>query len=192
MTAGDGDPDAVLAQRSLAGDRAAQTALVARHRAAVYRLARTATGDAEEAYDLTQEAFIAAFGALGRYDPARPFRGWIAAITLNKCRDWARRRAVRRLLGLAMPDDAADWIADDTPLPDEAAEQREALAATARAVAALPASLKNVLLLRTIEGLSQQDTAAALGISPKAVETRLYRARQKVAAALRDDPPPRV
>lgn len=179
-------PDAALVRGALAGDRQAERALVERHRAAVYRLARVATGDAEEAFDITQQAFMAAFTALARYDAALPFRSWISAIALNKCRDWARRRAVRRWLGLPMPEDAADWIAADAPSPETQAADRAELAAAARAIAALPAALKEVLILRTIEGLSQQETAAALGISAKAVETRLYRARQKLADTMRD------
>lgn len=188
----DSNDDAALVTRALAGDARAQRALVERHREAIYRLVRTATGDPDEAFDIVQETFLAAFGALRNYDPARPLRAWLAAIALNKARDWARRRTVRRFLGLAMPEDAASWVRDTAPLPDEVAEQRDALAATARAVAALPANLKNVLLLRTVEGLSQAETALALGISEKAVETRLYRARQKLADVPRDDPPARV
>jgi RNA polymerase sigma-70 factor (ECF subfamily) len=84
-----------------------------------------------------------------------------------------------------MPQNAADWIAEDAPLTDTIAADRAELAATARAIAALPASLKDVLILRTIEGLSQEETAKALGISAKAVETRLYRARQKLGQAVR-------
>lgn len=186
------NPDAALVRGALAGERQAQRALVERHREAVYRLARTASGDAEEAFDITQEAFIAAFGALARYDPARAFRGWIAAITLNKCRDRARRRAVRRWIGLPLPDNAGEWVADEAPSPEAQAASRDELAATARAIAALPASLKDVLILRTIEGMSQQETAAALGISAKAAETRLYRARAKLAEAVRDRPRTRV
>lgn len=186
------DEDTALVTRALAGDAQAQRALVERHRDALYRLARSATGDADEALDIVQETFLAAFGALKRYDPARPLRSWLAAIALNKARDWMRRRKVRRFLRLTVPEDAADWLRDDAPLPDEVALQREALAATARAVSALPANLKDVLLLRTLEGMSQADTAIALGISEKAVETRLYRARQKLGAMLRDDPPARV
>lgn len=183
------NPDAAFVRRALAGEQQAARQLAERHREAVYRLARSAAGDAEEAFDITQEAFVAAFAALHRYDPARPFRGWIAAITLNKCRDHARRRAVRRFLGMPMPDDAADWaadwIAEDAPSTETIAADRAELAATARAIAALPASLKDVLILRTIEGLSQEETATALGISGKAVETRLYRARQKLGQAVR-------
>jgi RNA polymerase sigma-70 factor (ECF subfamily) len=181
--------DAALVTGALAGDPQAQRALVERHRDAIYRLARTATGDADEAFDIVQETFLAAFGALRRYDPARPLRAWLAAIALNKARDWTRRMKVRRFLRLAMPEGAANWVRDDLPLPDDVAEQRDALAATARAVAALSPNLKEVLLLRTVEGLSQAETAQALGISTKAVETRLYRARQKLGEALRDDPP---
>lgn len=186
------NPDAALVRGALADDAQSARALVERHREAVYRLARSATGDAEEAFDITQEAFVAAFAALHRYDPARPFRGWIAAIALNKCRDHARRRAVRRFLGLPLPDNAADWVADHAPLPETVAADRAELAATARAIAALPSSLKDVLILRTIEGLSQDDTAQTLGISAKAVETRLYRARQKLTEAMRDKPRSRV
>lgn len=179
------NPDAALVRGALAGEQQAARQLVERHREAVYRLARSATGDAEEAFDIAQEAFVAAFAALQRYDPARPFRGWIAAITLNKCRDHARRRAVRRFLGTPMPDNAADWIAEDAPSTETIAADRAELVTTARAIAALPASLKDVLILRTIEGFSQEDTAKALGISGKAVETRLYRARQKLGQAVR-------
>lgn len=184
--------DAALVTRALAGDAQAQRALVERHREAIYRLARAATGDANEAMDIVQEAFLAAFAALHRYDPERSLKAWLAAITLNKTRDWARRRAVRQFLRLAMPEDADNWVSDDAPLPDEVAQQRDALAVTARAIAILPTNLKDVLLLRALEGLSQAETALALGISQKAVETRLYRARKKLAGLARDDPAARV
>lgn len=133
------DPDAALVRRSLAGHADAQRELVERYRETVYRLARSATGDPDEALDITQEAFIAAFGALNRFDPGRSFKAWISAITLNKCRDWARRRAVRRFIGLPMPEQAAQWIADDAPSAQTLAADRAELAATARAIAKLPA-----------------------------------------------------
>lgn len=177
--------DAALVAAILAGDASAERALVERHRDALYRLARSATGDPQEALDITQEAFVAAFGALRRYDPARPLGAWLAAITLNKCRDWARRRKVRRWLGLPMPDGVEHWVAADAPLPDQTAADRAELAATARAIADLPPNLKDVLLLRTLEGFSQAETAAVLGISEKAVETRLYRAREKLRGQVR-------
>ena len=184
--------DAALVRGARAGDSGAQRALVERYRETVYRLARTATGDSEEAFDIAQEAFVAAFGALSRYDPERSFKTWISAITLNKCRDWARRRAVRRFIGLPMAEQATDWIADDAPSAETLVADRAELAATARAIAGLPANLKDVLILCKVEGLSQQETAIALGISVKAVETRLSRARQKLVGILRGGPDARV
>lgn len=175
--------DAELVALARGGAQAAYRALTERHRDGLYRLARGATGDAEEAFDVTQEAFIAAFGALDAYDPARPFRAWIARIALNKSRDAMRRRAVRRLFSFAIPD-AAIETADPTSPIDEALADHQELARASAAIADLPARLKEVLLLRTVEGMSQADTAAALGISDKAVETRLYRARKTLAAAL--------
>ena len=181
-----GCSDGELAALALAGRQSAYGALMHRHREAVYRLIRGLTGDAEAALDLTQQSFIAAFSALARYDRARPFRHWIARIAINKSRDWARRRAVRRMLAFALPLDTAADIADESPTPEALLRDRQELERTMAAIAALPGNLKDVLVLRTIEGLSQAEAAAVLGISEKAVETRLYRARTKLAEALRD------
>jgi RNA polymerase sigma-70 factor (ECF subfamily) len=91
-----------------------------------------------------------------------------------------------------MPDHISDWIADDAPSAETLAADRAELAATARAIAELPPKLKEVLILCTVEGLSQQEAAMTLGISVKAVETRLSRARQKLVGILRGGPDARV
>jgi RNA polymerase sigma-70 factor (ECF subfamily) len=177
--------DAELASSALAGQQSAYGELMRRHRDGVFRLARGHVGDATEALDITQETFIAAFAALTRYDGARPFRLWIARIAINKCHDWARRRAVRRFFTFARPIEEAVAVADDALTPESELQSRAELAQIHAAIAALPGNLKDVLLLRTIEGMSQADAAQALGVSEKAVETRLYRARNKLAEQLR-------
>ncbi len=187
MTAAAPEPDdRTLAARALAGQQSAYGALMARHRDAVYRLVRGHVGDGDEALDLTQESFVAAFAALARYDGVRPFRVWIARIALNKCRDWARRRTVRRFFTFARPIEGAGDIAALDATPEQALHSRRELVRINAAIASLPANLKDVLLLRTIEQMRQADTAQVLGISEKAVETRLYRARAKLAEILRD------
>ena len=178
--------DRALAARALAGHQDAYAVLMRRHRDAVWRLARGHVGDADEALDITQESFVAAFTALARYDGTRPFRVWIARIALNKCRDWARRRAVRRFFAFARPLDDALFVADLAQNPEESLQSGAELAHINAAIAALPANLKDVLLLRTIEGMSQAETADVLGVTEKAVETRLYRARAKLTESLRD------
>jgi RNA polymerase sigma factor CnrH len=184
--------DAALVRRSLAGDPQAQRALVERHRALVFRVARNATGNDDDALDITQEAFVAAFTALRRFDSERSFPAWISRITLNKCRDWSRRRNVRRFLGLPISDAGAQQIPDDAVLPDEIVASRVELEMVARAVALLPHKLKEALLLRAIEGLSQAEAASVLGVSEKTIETRVYRARQKLGELLRDQTITRV
>lgn len=173
--------DGELAALARSGLQQAYVALTERHRASVYRLARSATGDVNEAFDIAQESFIAAFAAIDRYDPQRSFRAWIARIALNKCRDWGRRRAVRKIFAWPMPEKAAD-IGEDQALPDEIAANRQELASVSAAIAKLPVRQKEVLLLRTVEGMTQAETAVVLGISEKSVETRLYRARQTLSA----------
>jgi len=174
-----------LAALAVGGHERAFAEIMARHREPIYRLVRGHVGDADEALDVTQEAFTSAFLAMARYDAARPLRAWLARIAVNKCRDWGRRRAVRCFFALARPLDEAGEVGDDAPTPDVATAERQEQDALWDAVASLPASLKEPLLLRTVEGLSTADAASLLGISPKAIEGRLYRARTRLGEILR-------
>ena len=176
--------DAELAALALAGRQDAYRALLARHREGVFRLIRATTGDPHEALDITQETFIAAFAALARYDGERPFSVWVKQIALNKCRDWARRRRVRSFFTRAVPLEVAFDLADDAVPADVQAADRAELARVAAAMARLPARLREALVLRTVDGLSQAEAAEVLAVSEKTIETRLYRARAKLKALL--------
>jgi RNA polymerase sigma factor (sigma-70 family) len=185
MTAGIASlDDAELVTLALAGRDVAFAEIVRRHRDRLYRLVHGNVADADEALDLVQETFLAAHRALARYDADRPLRSWLAAIAINKCRDWGRRRAVRRLFTFARPIEDAFEVAADVPSQDESAADRQQLDRVARAIAALPAPLREVIVLRGVEGLNQAETATILGITGKAVETRLHRARAKLAALI--------
>jgi RNA polymerase sigma-70 factor (ECF subfamily) len=176
--------DRDLAALALGGRQDAYREFLTRYKAPVFRLIRSNVGDESEAMDLTQESFVAGFAALGRYDGERPFRVWIARIALNKCRDWARRRRVRSFLTRALPLESAYDVAGDGPAIDVEAAGRAELERVRRAIVDLPANLREVIVLRGIEELSQAETAAMLGISEKSVETRLYRARARLRAML--------
>lgn len=176
--------DGELAALAVSGRQAAFAELVRRHREWVYRLVRSHIGDAEEAVDVTQASFIAAFAALARYDGTRPFPVWMSRIAINKCHDWRRRRAVRNFLSFAFPISEAEDVADNMPLADHAMAAEQELERTMKAIATLPETLKEPLILRTIEEKSEAETAEILGISRKAVETRLYRARTRLAEIL--------
>jgi RNA polymerase sigma-70 factor (ECF subfamily) len=177
--------DATLAAQALAGHKTAHRALMERHRGRVHRIALAhCGGDGDAALDITQQAFIAAFAALHRYDPARPFAHWLARITLNKARDHARRMTVRRWLTLSPP--AHHQPPDPAPSADTALADKQELARAMAEIARLPSLSRDVLILCGMEGMAQADVAALLGITPKAVENRLRRARETLRAALRD------
>lgn len=181
----DFDSDAAAVSAALAGRQAGFTWLLGQHRAPIYRFVRGHVGsDVEEALDLTQECFVSAFAALHRYDETRPFRNWLFAIAANKCRDWGRKRAVRRVFAFALPIEEAHGVSDDAPDPEAVLGSSGEVARIRRALASLPASLKQPLILCSIEGMSQEEAATVLGISRKAVETRIYRARQKLSELL--------
>ena len=177
-----------LPARPATGDRAAFTGLMHQTKAALYRFVRRYVGDDPEAYDLLQETYAAAWLNIRRYDPDYPFEAWIRTIALNKCRDWTRRRFVRRLVrgatDLASPEAMA--VSDGRPAADEQLETTHRLTRLNEEIARLPSQLKAPLLLTAIEGRSQKEAASILGVSIKAIETRTARARHKLFEALRE------
>jgi RNA polymerase sigma factor (sigma-70 family) len=182
VTAG-GPTDEALAALAAAGDERAFSQLVARHKEDLYRLLRRYIGHGDEAYEAVHEAFIAAWSALGRYDPARAFGPWLRTIAINKARDRGRRMAVRRFF-LGGDQRQMALAVDPAVAADETVQARQTTHRLDQAIARLPDALKAPLLLTAFEGLSHQEAAAILGISAKSVETRIYRARKALAASL--------
>ena len=179
--------DESLAARAASGERVAFDSLIRRYKAPLYQVIRRHVGDADEAYDLLQESFISTWSALHRYDPRRPFAPWLYRIALNKCRDFGRRQAVRRVFLRLLA------LSANAPAPSESERAEEEIKASVRlarldkAIAALPAIYKEPLLLTVIEGFSQDQAAEILKTTRKAVEMRIYRARQRLVAELREE-----
>ena len=185
MSGAPGDQDAELVARSLAGDQRAFSALLGRHKEPVYRLIRRYVGRSDDAYDLLQQTFVSAWTSLPRYDASRPFSAWVRTIALNKCRDWSRRAAVRRLfLSASAADEALEQAQDPQQGADARLVAAEDEGELARELARLPPALKEPLLLTVMDGMSQAEAGALLGISAKAVESRVYRARRALAERL--------
>lgn len=187
MTAGDGGAsDEQLAARAQLNDRAAFESLVRRHKGSLYRLIRRYVGHADDAYDLVQDTFIAAWEALHRYDSGRPFLPWLRTIALNKCRDFGRRQTFRRWImrAYAAEPSTSQELVEGEAVGAQAARDDERLRRLDQAIATLPAAYKEPLLLTTVGGLTQEAAAAQLRVSTKAVEMRLRRARRKLASML--------
>lgn len=189
MNISDTESDADLAKRAVDGEDHAFTLLMRRHKAGLFAFVRRYVGENDPALEIVQEAFVSAWKALSRYDGSRPFAVWLRAIALNKCRDRGRKLAVRRLIfgdKDIMAPEAAQY-ADHAPGPEAlllASQRRRVLDA---AIAKLPATMKEPFLLTCFEEYSHQATADILGISIKAVESRVYRARQKLTTILGDE-----
>jgi len=185
VTRADDLADASLAIAARAGDHAAFAAIMRRHKGWLYQFIRRYVADRDDAYDILQESFVSAWGALARFDTERPLEAWLRRIALNKCRDRARRSAVRnaalRLFGLGesgIADEHTSRAADSHAQVDQAVHRLEA------AIARLPRNLKEPLVLTMLEGLSHRQAGEMLGINAKAVETRVYRAKRQLAQML--------
>jgi RNA polymerase sigma factor (sigma-70 family) len=170
-----GEKDERLAAQAAGGDRRAFDALVTRHRQAVYRLCWAATGNHADADDAAQETFVRVFRALPSYDP------WLRKIAWN-CGLSVRRDAKAGVPVVAGSD--APEAVDPAPGPEESAAGNEERQRVAGAMAALPAELRAVMVLRAVEGLSYAEIALVAGIPAGTVMSRLSRARKRLLDAL--------
>ena len=167
--------DVKLAKLAKAGDTAAYERLVRNHQAAAFRTAYLITGDASEAEDAAQEAFVKAYRALGRFRTGAPFRPWLLAVVANEAKN--RRRAAVRRAHLALQAGMEDSQGNDAPTSPEAAivaaEQRAELL---HALGGLREEDRLVIAFRYFLGLSEAETAATLGCARGTVKSRLSRA----------------
>jgi RNA polymerase sigma-70 factor (ECF subfamily) len=184
--------DRAAMSRLAAGDDTALTALMERHAAAVLRYLQGLLGDAEDALDLAQETFVRVYQARHRFRPRDRFQPWLYTIATNLARNRLRWRQRHPTVALDASEASAEepaapnraLIASDPP-PAENLLARERAAAVRAAVGRLPPDLREVVVLCAWEERSHTEAAAILGTTPKAVESRLYRARQRLQAELR-------
>jgi len=177
------DENKALINRAAAGDDRAFTEIMRKFKTPLYRFAYRHMGDADDAEDIVQDTFIALHRNLARFNPKYKASTWVFQIAMNKCRDMGRKRKTRAFMQRITPlmeVKLTDIEANDNP--EAALDDKKRLEAVNTAISGLPESLKAPLILCTIENLSQKQAADILKISPKAVETRIYRAR----AALSD------
>lgn len=179
--------DGALMRRVQAADEAAFGELMEKWELPVKRLLARLVQNSAEADDLAQETFVRVWQQRKKFRAGSAFRPWLFAIAVNLARNrlrwWRRRPAVSLEAWLeAAPEKEPSGSDFSAPARLELRERAESVRA---AVAGLPAELREVLVLFEYEELSQRDIAAALGCTPKAVETRLHRAREKLRLALK-------
>lgn len=163
-------------ERARLGDRAAAGLLVRRHEGAVYALALARLRDVDEARDVAQEAFVKALTSLPRLRELDRFGAYVARIATRLAADRRRRRRE-----VALPERA-----DGRPGPLEALAGRERGARLLAEVARLPEQMRQVFLLRHVEGCSYERIAELLGLAVGTVAWTLHRARRSLRGSLRD------
>ena len=179
------DPDLELVEALAGGDESALTGLMDRYEKSIFHFIYRHIPSDEDARELTQEVFVRLFFNVGKFKPEARFSTWLYQIALNLCRDHVKSRRTRQAAqtdSLSAREDDDDHPAHDVAVenrtPSDAAQAREKLAALDDGMAALPHDLRTALVLATLEQRSHQECAELLKTTPKAIETRVYRARK--------------
>ena len=170
--------------RARAGDETAFTPLVESYQGAIYNLCYRMLGEAREAEDAAQEAFLRAYTQLRRYDPTRSFKTWLFAIASHYCIDLLRKR---RLIWLSIDDEALPHhpaLSEPSAGPEESTVHREQSAAMQRLLARLAPEDRTVIVMRYWYDLSYKEIAEATGATVSSVKSRLHRARGTLAEML--------
>ena len=174
--------DAVLITRARSGDRDAYGMLVHRHQRIAFRTAYAVCGDAAEAEDAAQEAFVKAYRALGRFRDGSPWRPWLLAIVANEARNRLRSAGRREHLAVRI---ARGATVAEAPAPDVAALLSEQRTELAEALAALDPAQRDAIVLRHVLDLSEAETAAVLGCRAGTVKSRVSRGLARLRETLR-------
>lgn len=170
----------LLISRARTGDREAFGALVEQYRDNVYRLAYRMCGNAYDADEAAQEAFVAAWRALPNFRGDAKFSTWLYRLTTNAAIDVMRREKRHKAVG----DGEMMEVADTSNSPQETVERTEQQEAVQRALATLSAEYREVLLLRYMEELDYAEIAEVLKLPSGTVKSRINRAKAALKSAL--------
>lgn len=175
-------------KKAAQGDASAFEELVVRYREQVYRLCLRMSGNAEDAADLTQEAFVKVWKNLDSFQFDAAFSTWLYRLTSNCCLDFLRSRKRRPTVSLTMETEEEDEqtieLPDDRPTPEEAAILKEERENLRLAMQTIDPEQRQILTLRVVNDLSYTDIAQVLGIREGTVKSRLSRARESLRKKL--------
>jgi RNA polymerase sigma factor (sigma-70 family) len=181
-----GPEEATLVEKAKGGDVAAYEELVRGHQAVAFRTAFTITGDAAEAEDAAQEAFVKVYRTLDRFRSGAPFRPWLLTVVANEARN--RRRAAGRRLGLTLRAAEQHGSQNAPPSPETAVVAEERRAELLGAVEGLREEDREVISLRYFLELSEAEAASVMGCARGTVKSRLSRAVGRLRAKMMEAP----
>jgi RNA polymerase sigma-70 factor, ECF subfamily len=194
--AGVDDPsDGALVQRAQGGDARAFDALVTKYRSRIFSMTFHLVQNQEDAWDLSQEAFLKAWRALPNFKGDSGFYTWIYRIAHNACMDWLRKKRIQSAGEFDdnradhQPDPTAEAVPHGFSRPDKAMANAELGERIRAAIAQLSEDHRTVILLREVEGLSYEEIAQVIQAPLGSVMSRLFYARKKLQQILKDDAP---
>jgi RNA polymerase sigma-70 factor (ECF subfamily) len=179
--------DAELVERARRGDLRAWETIVRSYQGIAFRTAFLLSGSAADAEEAAQDGFVKAYRALGRFRRGAPLKPWLLRIVANEARN--RRRSAGRREQLALRAAEADRPGDAVPSPEAALLAGEARARLLEAVNRLSDDHRDAVACRFFLQLSEEETAAALGIRRGTVKSRLARALERLRQELGEDAP---
>ena len=184
------DVDAALVARVQRGDKRAFDLLVLKYQRKIMRLLSRMIRDPAEIEDVTQEAFIKAYRALPQFRGDSAFYTWLYRIAINTARNWQAansRRPVTSSIIETGDGETFDGIDNltDISTPESVLASRQIAETVNAAMQSLPEDLRTAILLREIEGMSYEDISQAMGCPIGTVRSRIFRAREAIAAQLK-------
>ena len=148
----------------------------------VYNLALRMVGDRDDAFDMTQEAFIKAYGSLSSFRGDSKFSVWIYRITTNVCLDFLRSKSRKQQVSLTVSDDDEDAQAD----PEQQLIKKISMQSVEEGLKTLPDKQRQILVMRELGGMSYAEIGKALSLEEGTVKSRIFRARKRLCIFLLD------
>ncbi len=173
-----------LIKRAAGGDDSAFEQLVNQYQKPVYNLAYRMCGNPDDAFDLSQEAFLNAWKGLKGFQFQSSFSTWLYRLTSNVCLSYLRSKKRKSAVSLVFLDDKEEeqeWeIPDSAPLPEEQAISKEERRQVESALNSLEVEYREALALSVYSDLSYQQIAEIQGVQEGTVKSRIFRAREKI------------
>jgi len=180
-----------LIERLRNRDEAAFEEFVSQFERSIYNLALRQTGHPQDAQDITQEVFLRIYRGIANFRADAKLSTWVYQITLNACVDLTRRRVRHPELALVVQNEDGDEAMLDTPdetyAPEPLYERTALREQIADGLQRLSDEYRKILILRDVNGLSYDEIGQVLALPEGTVKSRLFRARDRLAAILRDD-----
>ena len=185
------EEESAIIAKVLDGDADAFEPLVVAHQSFVYNIALKMLSNPDDAFDISQEAFIKAYRSLKDFKGESSFSSWLYRITANMCLDFMRRNKKRKSASIVYLDDEDEL--KELELPDTRfdpvteLERKELRGAINDALNLLPEDQRSILLLRELNGMSYAEISEALKLEQGTVRSRLSRARARLAKILKEN-----